>query len=175
MTHPIPPLYDPPDPTCAWPTPPLLAPSHPTPAWSSPLQHDLPTPAWPTQPLCDLPHPCMTHPTSAWPTPPLCDTPHPCMTTSPLHDPPHLYWGAPFNRHAALWLFHLTKLQQNKDRHWVKVSAWILFTHFTDILPNHFPLGGWHILPPSAWPTRKYIPHKNFHHICCTVEVAIFI
>ena len=98
MTHPIPPLYDPPDPTPAWST-------HHTPTCPTPSPHHT-TPAWPTLPLCDPPtkhdppHPCMTHPTPAWPIPPQHDPPHPFVTdpTSvwpipPLHDPPHPYWG----------------------------------------------------------------------------------
>ena len=99
MTHPILPLYDPPDPhpcmthfTPAWPTPPLCdqphpCMTHPTPVWSTPPLYDPPhpcmihpTPAWPTPPLCDQPHPCMNHPTPVWSTPSLYDPPHPCMT-----------------------------------------------------------------------------------------------
>ena len=79
MTHPILPLYDPPD-------------SHPC--------MTQPTPAWCTSPLHDPPHPFVTNPTLVWPTPPLYDPPHPCMIqpipawpTPPLHDPPHPYWG----------------------------------------------------------------------------------
>ena len=85
MTHHIPPLYDPPDPT-----PPLHDPPHPTPT-CAPI---------PTPPLHHPPHSFMTHPTPVWPTPSLHDPPHPCMT----HPTP---MGAPFGRHAAIRLFHL--------------------------------------------------------------------
>ena len=62
LTHPTPPLHDPPHPFMTHLTPPHPFMTHPTP----PL-HDPPTP----------PHPYMTHPTPSWPTPPLHDPPHP--------------------------------------------------------------------------------------------------
>ena len=88
MTHPTPPLHDPPPPL-----PCMTHPPHPSPAWHTPPH---PTPTWPTHPTSTWPtppHPCMTHPTP----------PHPCMThptpphptlawptpPQPLHDPPY--------------------------------------------------------------------------------------
>ena len=115
------------------PTPSLHDTPHPTPPW----------PPHPTPPIHDPPHPSMTHPTSCppdpfmtHPTPPLYDTTpclhdpsHPCMThttpvwpTPPLHDPPRLYWGTPFGRHAALRLFHFFyffhKCLNRQERSW---------------------------------------------------------
>ena len=81
LTHPTPPLHDPPHPTPLWPT-------HPNP---TPPLHDTPHP---TPPLHDPPHPTPSWPTLPHPTPPLHDPPtppHPTLSwpTPPLHDPPH--------------------------------------------------------------------------------------
>ena len=114
MTHPTPPLHDPPHPP-AWPTPPHLYMTHPT----HPPLHDPPTPLYHTPPLHDPPtppypwyifghkgaffhgllhyvftppHPYMTHP-----TPPLHDPPtppHPFMTTPPHPTPPPVHFWA---------------------------------------------------------------------------------
>ena len=115
MTHPIPPLYDPPHPTPGWPTPPHTyiptpSPHHPNPAWPT-------HPCITHPPLLDPAHPCMNHSLPAWPTQPLYDPLHPCMThPTPIE--------GPFGRHAALQLFHFTSWWKlflggkSRDPHW---------------------------------------------------------
>ena len=59
LTHPTPPLHDPPHPFMTHPTPSWPTPPHPTPPLHDPPTPPHPTPSWPT------------HPTPPHPTPPL--------------------------------------------------------------------------------------------------------
>ena len=165
MTHPTPPLHDPPHPTPTWPTPP-----HPYMRHLTPPLHDPPHP-----PLHDPPHPTPTWhtpPTPTWHTPPLHDPPTPPYPTPPLHDPPTLpyplvhfwaqrslfSWAAslclPFGRQKEGFLQKCSWLGPNWS--WIQVALhkWPTPVHYCPHVFGSFSIN-------SKEPLQSWIAHRR--------------
>ena len=139
LTHPTPPLHDPPHPFMTHPTPPLH--DAPTPPHPTMMHPTLPTPSWCTHPthpymthptpphpfmthptpphpfMTHPPHPYMTHPTPLWPTPPLHDPPHPTPSWPTHPTPPHPWYI--FGHKGAFFhgLLHYVSLSVDNNVH----------------------------------------------------------